>query len=126
MTVITQLADANPHNDTMTQTFTARGVNEPLASLPRAFALEAGRPNPFSALSAIRYALPVTTTVNLAVYDAAGKLVKILTKGTDQAGYKTVRWDGRDAAGRPLANGLYFVRMQTPRYMAVKKLVLMR
>jgi hypothetical protein len=126
MTVITQLADANPHNDTMSQTLTARDVNEPLVNLPKHFALESGRPNPFAALSDIRYALPVNTAIILAVYDATGTLVKTLAKGVAQAGYKSVRWDGRDNAGNPVPNGLYFVRMQTPQYSAMEKIVLTR
>jgi len=30
-----------------------------------------------------------------------------------EAGYRTVAWDGADDAGRPLASGLYFVRLNS-------------
>jgi uncharacterized delta-60 repeat protein len=126
MTVITLLADANPHNDTMSQTLNALGIDELVLSIPRVFALEAVRPNPFSSAATIRCALPVNTTMSLTIYDITGALVKTLASGAAFAGYKSIIWDGRDNGGKRLANGLYFIRMETPKYTAVKKIVLMR
>ncbi len=48
--------------------------------------------------------------VEVAVYDAAGRRVAAL--GTlDAAGDVSVAWDGLGAEGRPLAEGVYFVRI---------------
>jgi hypothetical protein len=43
-----------------------------------------------------------------AVYDLAGRRVRTLP--TSAAEPDVVRWDGRDASGRVVASGTYFVR----------------
>jgi len=40
--------------------------------------------------------------------------------------YSDVRWDGRDDRGEPVASGIYFCRMETGRFRATRKLVLLR
>jgi len=45
--------------------------------------------------------------VRLAVYDAAGRLVRTLLDGAAGAGPQAVTWDGRDEMGRRLASGVY-------------------
>jgi hypothetical protein len=123
--VFTKLTgDGNASNDTMKLMVTV-GVTED-HKLPTAFSLEAARPNPVSTWTNILYALPVNSQVTLAVYDITGKLVKTLVLGSENAGYKSVRWDGRDNAGKPVPNGLYFIRLETPKYAATGKLVLTR
>jgi len=42
------------------------------------------------------------------VFDVAGRVVRTLESGV------SLRWDGRDAAGRPCAAGLYFLRLTSP------------
>lgn len=62
--------------------------------------LRAG-PNPFRGALEVAVGAPG----RLAVYDAAGRLVRALEPRAGRA-----RWDGRDAAGRAAPAGLYFVR----------------
>jgi flagellar hook assembly protein FlgD len=64
--------------------------------------------------------------VSLAVYDITGKLIKTLVLGSEPAGYKTIRWDGNDNFGKSVPNGLYFIRLETPKFSATDKLVLTR
>lgn len=90
-------------------------------SIPSTYNLETTRPNPARAWTEIHYALPVNIRVSLSVYDVTGKLVRTL-----KAGYKTILWDGRDNWGRPVPNCLYFIRLATQDYKAMRKLVLMR
>jgi hypothetical protein len=45
------------------------------------------------------------------VYTVSGKLVQELRPGTLLPGYHQLPWDGRDAEGVHLANGIYFYRM---------------
>ena len=42
------------------------------------------------------------------------------------AGPHAVRWDARDTAGRPVANGVYFYRLAGSGHEAVRKLVVLR
>jgi hypothetical protein len=49
----------------------------------------------------------------LAVYDATGRRVRDLADGVAPgSGPRTLLWDGRDAAGRPVPSGLYWVRLR--------------
>jgi sugar lactone lactonase YvrE len=69
-------------------------------------------PNPFSHRSTISYALPGAGGVSLAVYDAAGRIVKRLIRDDHQAaGRHDVPWDGYAETGRPVTSGVYFVRL---------------
>ncbi|HPF69469.1 MAG TPA: FlgD immunoglobulin-like domain containing protein [Candidatus Krumholzibacteria bacterium] len=70
-------------------------------------------PNPFNPRTELRFALPVPAEVTLRVYDVKGRLVRTLAEGEPfAAGAQAVAWDGRDAAGRAAASGVYVVRME--------------
>jgi uncharacterized delta-60 repeat protein len=126
ITVYTKLTgDGDVTNDTAKVTVTVVGVTED-HKLPTAYNLEAARPNPVATWTDFKYALPDRTQVVLAVYDITGKRVKTLVAGFEDAGYKSIRWNGRDNAGKLVPNGLYFVRLETPKYLATRKLVLTR
>ena len=78
----------------------------------RGFALYGNYPNPFNPKTEIRYALPSASHVRLAVYDAAGRLVRILADGTESAGDgKTKTWNGLTDNGMPAPSGIYICRM---------------
>jgi flagellar hook assembly protein FlgD len=51
--------------------------------------------------------------VRLAIFDPAGREVRRIADGAYAAGHHDLRWDGRDAAGRAVPNGLYFFRLQS-------------
>jgi hypothetical protein len=126
ITVYTKLTgDGDVTNDTAKVTVTVVGVAED-HKLPTAFNLEAARPNPVATWTNIQYALPVNSQVTLAIYDITGKLVKTLASGVMEAGYKSVIWNGKDNSGKSVPNGLYFIRFETPKYSATRKLVLTR
>jgi hypothetical protein len=48
------------------------------------------------------------------VLDRDDKLVKALFDGSVHAGKNTVNWDGKDSGARPVAAGVYTVRVTTP------------
>jgi hypothetical protein len=70
-------------------------------------------PNPFNPLTAIRFALSSPGRVHLAVYDAKGRLVKVLIDGNVATGEHAVPWDGRDRAGHAVPAGVFFARIRT-------------
>ncbi len=83
-------------------------------------------PNPFRAATRIRYTLGRPGRVDVAVYDAAGRRVRVLERGRDDAGSHQVTWDGRDAFGRAVPAGVYFVRMKASHYAGTQKVMRMR
>jgi hypothetical protein len=90
--------------------------------VPKTFALENSQPNPFSAQTLIRYAVPRPSQVRLAVYDCSGALVRTLRAGIDRAGYYRVVWDSRDGKGRQVAEGVYFCCLQAGDFTATRKM----
>jgi hypothetical protein len=60
------------------------------------------------------------------IYDVRGRRVASLANGRFAAGRHVVRWDGRDTAGREVANGVYVVRVQTADGTATSKVALVR
>ncbi|GJM43793.1 MAG: hypothetical protein DHS20C21_06350 [Gemmatimonadota bacterium] len=73
--------------------------------------LEAAQPNPFRAATTVRFSLRREAPVSLTVHDASGRLIQTLVSGARPSGTGEATWDGRDAAGRPVAAGVYFVRL---------------
>lgn len=49
----------------------------------------------------------------VAIFDLTGRRVRTLARGVFQAGRQQTVWDGRDAAGRKVSDGLYFLRLST-------------
>ncbi len=96
------------------------------AAPPAAAWLGTGVPNPFTTHTEITYALPNAAKLELAVYDVSGRKVATLARGTESAGRHLVRWDGRDAAGRALPAGVYFLRLDLAEHHEARKLVLAR
>ena len=79
-------------------------------SLPSEVLLAAG-PNPARSEAALRFALPQEAMVSMAIYDASGRRVRKLAGEQYPAGIHALTWDLRDAAGRAVAKGVYFVQM---------------
>lgn len=106
----------NPHR-------TATAVTEkPVPSLP---ALRA-TPNPFGAETTVSYSLQHPGTIELRVYDVAGRLVATLDRGPRAAGPHQAVWNGRNSRGQVVASGVYFVQLRTERDTFRSKVVLSR
>jgi hypothetical protein len=93
---------------------------------PRDFALARNEPNPFTTRTSIRFTLPRAAHVLLAIHDPAGRTVAVLRDGDLPAGEHTAEWSGCDDAGRRVASGVYFCRLEAGQYRAVRRLVLVR
>lgn len=103
---------------------------DPLAVTPRTdgrgLELSPSSPNPFHGATSINFRLPAAGRVDLAVVDIQGRVVRNLVQSQMPAGGHTVRWDGRDAAGRDASNGLYLFRLQADGRTLTQRGVLIR
>ncbi len=73
--------------------------------------LGTNHPNPFNPATFIEYSLGTSSPMSLAIFDAAGRLVRVLAEGWREAGRYTVFWDGRNDRGDSLPSGVYFCRL---------------
>jgi hypothetical protein len=83
-------------------------------------------PNPFNPSTKISFSQAEAGWARVAIYDSAGRLVKVLLDQHRNAGDYEVRWMGRDASGVKVSSGLYFYQLETPGYSATKKMVLLK
>lgn len=102
------------------------GVGEDLPLLPSVFAVYQNTPNPFNPVTRIRYALPEAASVSVRVFNVAGKLVRVLSEGPEEPGFKTVVWDGTDDGGRPVASGVYFYSVSAGKHIDKRMMVLLK
>lgn len=83
-------------------------------------------PNPFTATTTLRVGLPKASEVVLDVFDVAGRRVRSERTSTLAAGWREVTFNGRDDAGRSLASGVYFYRVQAAGATLTRKMVITR
>lgn len=81
-------------------------------------------PNPASGPIRIRLDLGGTDAAEVAIYDAAGSLVRRVHAGPLPAGRTDFSWPGTDDAGRPVPAGIYFVGASAGRRQVSTKIVL--
>ncbi len=98
----------------------------PQQAVPRQFQLLQNVPNPFNPETEIAYRLPVASAVSLVVYDLLGRNIRTLVHQQQPAGRYRVRWDGRDASGRPVASGVYLYQLRAGDYSETRKMLLLR
>jgi hypothetical protein len=80
-------------------------------------------PNPLRTGGQIRFRLMAASPVRLAVYDIAGRKVWRRNLGIRQPGVHQVTWDGCDVHSRPVANGVYFLRVESGKRQSSAKIV---
>jgi hypothetical protein len=93
-------------------------------AIPLEFALRQNYPNPFNPATFISYSLPDIGTrhaVSLRVFDVLGRELATLVDEMQDAGFKTVRFEGRE-----LPSGLYIYRLVTPGFIQTRKMLLVR
>ena len=102
---------------------TATAIAE-AAAAPAAFALGANYPNPFNSATTVPVSVAAgSVDVNLTIYNISGQPVRRVWNGPLAAGEHRLGWDGRDGSGRPVAAGVYVVRLRRGPEMRIRKMV---
>ena len=103
-----------------------RTAGVPPSQGPPARVTLASRPNPTRGPSSVlHFDLASDETLELTLYDLSGRQVRSLAKGAFGAGPHEVGWNGLDNAGRPVASGVYMVRLKGVHTLATQHIVLM-
>jgi len=80
-------------------------------TLPASFQLHQNYPNPFNPATNIRFELPEAGEVTVKIFNTTGQEVRTLANTSFQAGFQTLRWDGRDQSGNAVAAGVYLYKL---------------
>jgi photosystem II stability/assembly factor-like uncharacterized protein len=96
-------------------------VQESNEQHPKLFALFQNYPNSFNPSTRVNYALPEDGFVSLKVFDVLGREVAMLVQEYRQAGTHQVHFD---ASG--LSSGTYIYRIAVGRFLATKKMMVIR
>ncbi len=96
---------------------------------PKETALLANYPNPFNPETWIPYQLANPADVALRIYTVDGTLVRTLSLGhkpigTYQSRNRAAYWDGKNEAGEPVANGVYFYTLTAGDFTATRKMLI--
>ncbi len=90
------------------------------------FQLMQNYPNPFNPTTTIRFNIPYSTHVEIAIYNMLGERICTLVNQWREAGWQTISWDGKDNTGKPFANGIYAAVMKAKDYTATTKIILIK
>jgi len=90
-------------------------------TLPIDFELGQNHPNPFNPATQIRYALPQSDQIRLAIYNVLGQQVAQLFNGHQAAGIHIVRWNAED-----MASGIYYYRLEADGFSDTRKMMLLK
>ena len=97
---------------------------QPLAG--ETLALYPNAPNPFNPSTRIAYRIPAPGPVDLTIYNLLGQQVRVLVSDHQSPGRYEVLWDGRDASGRSVSNGVYLYRLTHPGGALTNRMLLVK
>jgi len=92
--------------------------SDPLVTI---FSLHQNYPNPFNPATKIEFDVPMTSHVTLKVFNVLGQEVKLLKNEMMTPGFKAVEFDG---SGLP--SGVYYYKLITGNFIAIKKMLLLK
>jgi len=94
--------------------------------VPLSYGLRSAYPNPFNPKTTIAFDLPHAGMTKMMIYDVRGRLVKTLVNENMPQGSHEVTWFGKDDSGRQVASGVYYYRIQSGTFTAVKAMTLLK
>lgn len=95
--------------------------NEKDPEIAQSIKLHQNYPNPFNPSTSIRFTMPETADVKVAVYDMIGREVAVLIDGAISQGDHTVSWDAINAS-----SGVYIYRLTAAGQVITRKMTLVK
>lgn len=83
-------------------------------------------PNPFNPVTMVKFVLADRSRLKAWVVDPLGKAVRTLCDRVEPAGVRNLTWDGRDNQGKPVASGIYYLKLDNREKKITKALMLIR
>jgi len=89
--------------------------------VPSEYALEQNYPNPFNPSTTIQFLIPESTDVTLTIYNTLGEKITELVNSRLEAGRYSYQWNAQN-----IATGMYIYKLQTEKFISVKKMILVK
>jgi hypothetical protein len=98
---------------------------------PEAFTLLPNYPNPFAPAAGLTatqivFTLPHREKVQLEIFNVLGQRVRELLNAPRESGTHTLLWNGADNAGQSVAAGVYIMRLRAGKFVAKRKMAIVR
>ncbi|MHC1738339.1 MAG: T9SS type A sorting domain-containing protein [Ignavibacteriaceae bacterium] len=94
---------------------------EATIDIPAEFTVKQNYPNPFNPVTSIEFSLPEDNNVEIAIYNTIGMEVMLLLNEKKQAGTHSIEFNASN-----FASGIYYYKVVSGNYTAIKKMVLLR
>jgi hypothetical protein len=105
--------------------FGGSGIAE-LAGIPESYELNQNYPNPFNPTTSVKFSLLNPGNTRIEIFDALGRVVKILANEYFPAGNFVCNWDGTDNQGMSVASAVYFYHISSGDFSQTRKMTMLR
>jgi len=113
---------ASPTQASLAYTYVVAG-GDPMTGNPPRLQLRIRGANPSGGTCRLSWVSSERRTIDAAVYDAAGRRIRLLFSGLAGPGETQLTWDLRDTSGRRVTAGVYFIKVESSGAIATRKLV---
>ncbi|HOC26304.1 MAG TPA: FlgD immunoglobulin-like domain containing protein, partial [bacterium] len=96
------------------------------SELPVRYELAQNYPNPFNSRTEVRFSVPKSGMVHIAIYNVLGQPVRTLVHEPLEAGIYRRIWDGRSDTGQEVVSGLYLLRMEAGEYSEMRRMAFVK
>ncbi|MFO7888784.1 MAG: T9SS type A sorting domain-containing protein [bacterium] len=90
-------------------------------SVPDDFILYPNYPNPFNAVTSIKYSLSEIFRVKISIYNVSGQMIETLVDAKRNPGTYTTEWNAEN-----VSSGIYFYRLGAETATLIKKCILLK
>lgn len=96
-------------------------VDQEDSEIPTELVLKQNFPNPFNPSTLIEYSIPVSSFVELTVYDLSGRIIESLVSSNQSAGNHQVNFNASN-----LASGIYIYQLRANGLVVTNKMTLIK
>ena len=95
--------------------------------IPQVTHLISNYPNPFNPTTTIKYDLNESAFVQIEIFNIKGQMINSLVNQSQDAGQKSIIWNGTDSQNDKVSSGLYFYRLILDgKYHSMKKCIMLK
>lgn len=94
-----------------------------LVSSPGKWSLSQNYPNPFNSETTINFSIPKSSNVSITIYNINGVVIRKLINANYDAGYYSIKWDGKNNDGIIVSSGIYFCEFRSKDVAITRKII---